>query len=157
MLTSTALGYSLSAASNCSTCSNIAEFINGAVEHWDFQIGDITTGNTISTRNYPNTITEDSVVDPSSAICNTFPNPCGNLSNLGTWTLAGSTPPPSPRISWNGTDITGTTQLPNRSRAVKDIFSALPQVADIDRSVFHLWRRPLVLQITAFWVRAIPG
>ena len=43
------------------------------------------------------------------------------------------------------------------SRAVKDIFSALLQVADIDRSAFHLWRRPLVLQITAFWVRAIPG
>ena len=39
----------------------------------------------------------------------------------------------------------------------EDIFSALPQVSDIDRSAFDLWRRPLVLQITAFWVRAIPA
>jgi hypothetical protein len=30
-------------------------------------------------------------------------------------------------------------------------------VADIDGSAFHPWRRPLVLQITAFWVQAIPG
>jgi hypothetical protein len=30
------------------------------------------------------------------------------------------------------------------------MFSELPQIADIDGSAFHLWRRPLVLQITAF-------
>ena len=34
---------------------------------------------------------------------------------------------------------------------------ALPQVADIARSVFHDLASPLVLQITAFWVQAIPG
>jgi len=34
------------------------------------------------------------------------------------------------------------------------IFSELPQVADIARSAFSLLARPLVLQITAFWVRA---
>jgi hypothetical protein len=38
-----------------------------------------------------------------------------------------------------------------------DIFSALPQVPDIDRSAFHLWRRPLVLQITAFGPERLPA
>ena len=37
------------------------------------------------------------------------------------------------------------------------IFSELPQVADIARSVFHDLASALVSQITAFWVRAIPG
>ena len=36
------------------------------------------------------------------------------------------------------------------------IFSGLPQVADIARTAFHSSASPLVLQITAFWVRAIP-
>jgi len=37
------------------------------------------------------------------------------------------------------------------------MFSALPQVADIVRSAFHHLANSLVLQITAFWVQAIPG
>jgi hypothetical protein len=32
-----------------------------------------------------------------------------------------------------------------------------PQIAEIVRSAFHHSANPLVLQITAFWVRAIPG
>ena len=37
------------------------------------------------------------------------------------------------------------------------MFSELPQVADIVRSAFDHLENPLVLRITAFWVRAIPG
>lgn len=37
------------------------------------------------------------------------------------------------------------------------MFSELPQVADIVRSAFHHLANPLVLQITVFWVPAIPG
>jgi hypothetical protein len=37
------------------------------------------------------------------------------------------------------------------------IFSKLPQVADIARSVFHDLASPFVSQITAFWVQAISG
>ena len=37
------------------------------------------------------------------------------------------------------------------------MFSELPQVADIVRSAFHHSANPLVLRITAFWVRAILG
>ena len=37
------------------------------------------------------------------------------------------------------------------------MFSELAQVADIVRSVFDHLANPLVLQITAFWARAIPG
>src|SRR6516165_3336916 len=37
------------------------------------------------------------------------------------------------------------------------MFSALPQVADIARTAFDHLANPLVLQITAFWARAIPG
>ena len=36
------------------------------------------------------------------------------------------------------------------------MFSELPQVADIVRSAFDHLANPLVLRITAFWVRAIP-
>jgi hypothetical protein len=36
------------------------------------------------------------------------------------------------------------------------MFSELLQIADIVRSAFHSSANPLVLQITAFWVRAIP-
>jgi hypothetical protein len=35
------------------------------------------------------------------------------------------------------------------------MFSELPQVADIARTAFHYSASPLVLRITAFWVRAI--
>jgi hypothetical protein len=37
------------------------------------------------------------------------------------------------------------------------MFSELPPTADIVRNAFHHFANPLVLQITAFWVRAIPG
>ena len=37
------------------------------------------------------------------------------------------------------------------------LFSELPQVADIARSAFHDLASSLVLQVTAFWVQAIPG
>jgi hypothetical protein len=37
------------------------------------------------------------------------------------------------------------------------IFSELPQLADIVRSAFDHLANPLVLRITAFWVRAIAG
>jgi hypothetical protein len=37
------------------------------------------------------------------------------------------------------------------------IFSELPQVADIAGSAFHDLASPLVSQITAFWIQAIPG
>jgi hypothetical protein len=37
------------------------------------------------------------------------------------------------------------------------IFSELPQVADIARRAFHDLVSPLVSQIMAFWVQAIPG
>ena len=37
------------------------------------------------------------------------------------------------------------------------MFCESPQAADIDRSAFHHLANPLVLRITAFWVRAIPG
>ena len=37
------------------------------------------------------------------------------------------------------------------------MFSELPQLADIVRSAFDHLENPLVLRITAFWVRAIPG
>jgi hypothetical protein len=37
------------------------------------------------------------------------------------------------------------------------MFSELPQIADIVRSAFHHLANPPVLQITAFWVRVIPG
>jgi hypothetical protein len=37
------------------------------------------------------------------------------------------------------------------------MFSGLPQIADIVRSAFHHLATPLVLRITAFWVRTIPG
>jgi hypothetical protein len=33
--------------------------------------------------------------------------------------------------------------------------SELPQISDIVRSAFHHFANPLVLQITAFWGRAI--
>jgi hypothetical protein len=38
-----------------------------------------------------------------------------------------------------------------------DMFSELPQVADIVRRAFDHLANPLVLRITAFWVGAIPG
>ena len=37
------------------------------------------------------------------------------------------------------------------------MFSELPPTADIVRNAFHHFANPLVLQITAFWVRAILG
>src|SRR6516164_8400441 len=37
------------------------------------------------------------------------------------------------------------------------MFSELPQVADIVRRAFDHLASPLVLQITAFWARTIPG
>ena len=37
------------------------------------------------------------------------------------------------------------------------MFSELPQLADIVRSAFDHLENPLVLRISAFWVRAIPG
>ena len=37
------------------------------------------------------------------------------------------------------------------------IFSEFPQVADISGSAFHDLVSPLVSQIMAFWVQAIPG
>jgi hypothetical protein len=37
------------------------------------------------------------------------------------------------------------------------MFSELPQLADIVRSAFDHLENRLVLRITAFWVRAIPG
>jgi hypothetical protein len=37
------------------------------------------------------------------------------------------------------------------------MFSELPQLADMVRSAVDHSENPLVLRITAFWVRAIPG
>jgi hypothetical protein len=37
------------------------------------------------------------------------------------------------------------------------MFSELPQVADIVRSALDHLANPLVLQITVFWARGIPG
>jgi len=37
------------------------------------------------------------------------------------------------------------------------MFSELPQLADVVRSAFDHLENSLVLRITAFWVRAIPG
>ena len=52
-------------------------------------------------------------------------------------------------------------ECPNRVTGGKTpseyIFSELPQVADIAKSPFHHVASPLVSQITAFWVQAIPG
>src|SRR6516162_11790178 len=50
-----------------------------------------------------------------------------------------------------------TTWVTNGKTPSEHIFSKLPQVADIARSASSPLARPLVLQITAFWVRAILG
>src|SRR5262245_43777202 len=51
-------------------------------------------------------------------------------------------------------DRGGPVWVRNGKTPSEYIFSELPQVADIARSAFSLLARPLVLQITAFWVRA---
>src|SRR6516165_2539505 len=51
----------------------------------------------------------------------------------------------------------GLEWVTNGKTPSEHIFSELPQVADIARTAFWPLTRPLVLQITAFWVQAIPG
>jgi hypothetical protein len=54
----------------------------------------------------------------------------------------------------------GTLEGPQWVKGCKtpseNMFSELLQIAAIVRSAFHYLANPLVLQITAFWVHAIP-
>jgi hypothetical protein len=66
------------------------------------------------------------------------------------------------RLGWPGRVGPGDLEgLPLRVTGGKTpseyMFSELPQLADIVRSAFDHLENPLVLRITAFWVRAIPG
>ncbi len=62
------------------------------------------------------------------------------------------------------TDVRSGGMSPERTQAVSPVWvtpseymsSELLQIPDIVRSAFHYSANLLVLQITAFWVRAIP-